>query len=92
MKCPTCNAWTYNLETRTNKNGTVRRRYECANLHRFTTIEQVCDPASSTPPGLQTKGPVVNSSTSKKRAGNNRPKYGNTPKADYATFLNRATV
>lgn len=23
----------------------------------------------------------------KKRAGNNRPKYGNTPKTDYATFL-----
>lgn len=41
MKCPVCNAWTYNLETRTNQDGTVRRRYECANTHRFSTIETV---------------------------------------------------
>jgi transcriptional regulator NrdR family protein len=39
MKCPVCHAWTYNLETRTNQDGTVRRRYECGNLHRFSTLE-----------------------------------------------------
>lgn len=41
MKCPVCNAWTLNLETRTNQDGTVRRRYECANTHRFSTLESV---------------------------------------------------
>lgn len=41
MKCPRCGAWTDVLETRTRKDGTKHRRYECANEHRFTTIEQV---------------------------------------------------
>lgn len=40
MKCPRCNAWAEVLETRTKEDNTVRRRYQCANLHRFTTIEQ----------------------------------------------------
>jgi transcriptional regulator NrdR family protein len=34
MKCPECNAWTEVLETR----GPWRRR-QCANLHRFNTLE-----------------------------------------------------
>lgn len=34
MKCPQCGAWTDVLETRS-----PRRRRECANGHRFTTIE-----------------------------------------------------
>lgn len=38
MKCPACNAWTDVLETRKRSNG-VSRRYECANLHRFTTLD-----------------------------------------------------
>lgn len=38
MKCPTCNAWTNVLESRPIKDG-VKRRRECANLHRFTTYE-----------------------------------------------------
>lgn len=38
MKCPTCNAWTNVLESRPIKLG-VKRRRECANLHRFTTYE-----------------------------------------------------
>jgi len=38
MKCPTCGTYTRILETRVNPAG-VRRRYECANLHRFTTQE-----------------------------------------------------
>lgn len=41
MKCPACNAWTRVLETRARTDGTTRRRYECANLHRFTTEERV---------------------------------------------------
>lgn len=38
MKCPKCNAWTNVLESRPLKEG-VKRRRECANLHRFTTYE-----------------------------------------------------
>lgn len=34
MKCPSCQAWTSVNETR----GTQRRR-ECANGHRFSTLE-----------------------------------------------------
>lgn len=42
MKCPTCNVWSFVKETRHNKAApTVRRRYECANGHRFTTEERV---------------------------------------------------
>ena len=37
MKCPECNAWTDVLETRKRPAGAYRR-YECANLHRFSTI------------------------------------------------------
>lgn len=36
MTCPHCGAWTEVKETRG-----VRRRRECGNGHRFTTIEQV---------------------------------------------------
>lgn len=42
MKCPTCGAWSSVLETR----GVTRRR-ECANGHRFSTIE--------VPPGVVNK-------------------------------------
>ena len=41
MICPTCNAWTRTLETRDKFDGTIHRRYECANLHRFNTTESV---------------------------------------------------
>lgn len=34
MKCPHCSAWT---EVRDSRNG--RRRRECANGHRFATVE-----------------------------------------------------
>lgn len=34
MKCPTCGAWSAVLETRD-----TRRRRECANGHRFPTLE-----------------------------------------------------
>lgn len=36
MKCPTCGAWSTVLETRD-----TRRRRECANKHRFPTVEVV---------------------------------------------------
>ena len=38
LKCPTCNAWTNVLESRPLK-GSIKRRRECANMHRFTTYE-----------------------------------------------------
>lgn len=41
MKCPTCKAWASVKDSRPKPNGTTYRRYECANLHRFTTNEQV---------------------------------------------------
>jgi transcriptional regulator NrdR family protein len=41
MKCPQCEAWTEVRETRQRTDGTKRRRYECANLHRFTTVERI---------------------------------------------------
>jgi transcriptional regulator NrdR family protein len=42
MKCPACGAWTSVKQTRTRKtDGVVTRRYECGNLHRFSTEERV---------------------------------------------------
>jgi transcriptional regulator NrdR family protein len=42
MKCPVCGAWTTVKETRTRKtDGVVTRRYECGNMHRFSTEERV---------------------------------------------------
>lgn len=41
MKCPQCQAWAKVLDTRPRKDGTTHRRYECANLHRFSTRERV---------------------------------------------------
>jgi transcriptional regulator NrdR family protein len=41
MKCPECGAWTVVKETRADENNSRRRRIECANLHRFTTLETV---------------------------------------------------
>lgn len=42
IKCPQCGAWAMVLQTRTRKtDGVVTRRYECGNLHRFSTEERV---------------------------------------------------
>lgn len=41
MKCLICKKWSFCLETRTRQDGTRRRRYECANGHRFSTVEAV---------------------------------------------------
>lgn len=41
MTCPKCQVWTRVLSTRKRKDGNTYRRYECANLHRFSTREEV---------------------------------------------------
>jgi transcriptional regulator NrdR family protein len=41
VKCPECNTWVFVKETRSRPANTVYRRYECANEHRFTTLETV---------------------------------------------------
>lgn len=40
MKCPTCGAWSLVIDTRTKKEG-MRRRRECAEGHRFASLEVV---------------------------------------------------
>lgn len=45
--CEVCGVWTEVLETRRRKTGTIARRIECANLHRFTLYETV--PVSQPP-------------------------------------------
>lgn len=50
MKCPHCEAWTEVRETRQRTDGTKRRRYECANLHRFTTVERIEEIKRGPPP------------------------------------------
>lgn len=42
MKCPQCGVWSMVKETR-KAIGYTYRRYECANLHRFTTNEIVVE-------------------------------------------------
>src|SRR5437868_12379112 len=41
MPCPYCNTPTEVKETRTRKNGTVRRTRVCVQAHKFTTEETV---------------------------------------------------
>jgi transcriptional regulator NrdR family protein len=41
MKCPVCGTWALVKETRQRAENTKYRRYECANMHRFTTLETV---------------------------------------------------
>jgi len=41
MKCPVCQTWVLVKESRQRPDNTMYRRYECANLHRFVTTEQV---------------------------------------------------
>jgi transcriptional regulator NrdR family protein len=41
MKCTVCGAWTVVKDSRVDQNNNRRRRIECANLHRFTTLETV---------------------------------------------------
>jgi transcriptional regulator NrdR family protein len=40
VKCPRCAAWSRVLDTRTADDGyTLHRRHECANLHRFRSVQ-----------------------------------------------------
>lgn len=39
MKCPRCGAWSNVLDTRDGDHLTLRRRRQCGNGHRFTTLE-----------------------------------------------------
>ena len=48
FKCPECNVWTEVLDTRLKSDGSRRRRYQCANLHRFWTEERIVPGRSST--------------------------------------------
>jgi len=41
MKCPTCGVFTEVIDSRMRSDGTRRRRYMCANMHRFTTLEMI---------------------------------------------------
>jgi transcriptional regulator NrdR family protein len=41
MKCPECGAWTTVKDTRIITNTSRRRKIECGNLHRFTTLETI---------------------------------------------------
>lgn len=38
LDCPVCRKWANVLDTRTVEEGVVRRKYECANGHRFVTL------------------------------------------------------
>jgi transcriptional regulator NrdR family protein len=48
VKCPECGTWTEVLESVLRRDGSRRRRYQCANMHRFNTEEKVVG-LSSTP-------------------------------------------
>jgi hypothetical protein len=41
MKCPVCGTYTEVIDSRMRSDGTRRRRYLCANMHRFTTLELI---------------------------------------------------
>jgi len=43
MKCPVCGTWTIVKETRVSTGNTRRRRLECANMHRFSTLETIIE-------------------------------------------------
>jgi transcriptional regulator NrdR family protein len=40
MQCPRCNVWTFVRETRRRSDGSKLRRYQCANDHKFVTVER----------------------------------------------------
>jgi len=44
LNCPVCKVWTRVLDTRTDKKANAhKRRYECANGHRFATLEVITE-------------------------------------------------
>lgn len=40
IDCPVCLSWANVLDTRRVQPGVLRRRYECANGHRFITLSE----------------------------------------------------
>ena len=48
FRCPECNVWTEVIDTRVRSDGSRRRRYQCANLHKFWTEERITPGPSST--------------------------------------------
>ena len=50
--CEVCGTWTEVLETRRRKTGTIARRIECANLHRFTVYETSTEERMPQPPAI----------------------------------------
>ncbi|NBS71009.1 hypothetical protein EBT31_19195 [bacterium] len=65
MKCPQCDAWVVVKETRHDpKTGSIYRRKECGNLHKFTTVEQLHEgviPASARNAGRRKLEPLPKS-------------------------------
>jgi transcriptional regulator NrdR family protein len=49
MKCPECGVWTLVQDSRMRSDGSRRRRYLCANQHKFSTLEVI----AVTPTGKQ---------------------------------------
>jgi transcriptional regulator NrdR family protein len=47
MKCPRCDGSVVLVDTERGVHGTLRRRYHCVAMHRFTTVE-VYEPQGTT--------------------------------------------
>lgn len=43
MRCPRCDQEGMVLESRPRPDNAKRRRYQCANGHRFSTLEQIAE-------------------------------------------------
>lgn len=52
MNCPECNGWTLVKDTRLRNDGSRLRRYECANEHRFSSVERIEAPRVGREPKL----------------------------------------
>ena len=53
MRCPICDSWTSVLETREGEHCTTKRRRECANGHRFGSVEVTTSMYSHARPAMQ---------------------------------------
>jgi len=56
LKCPVCFVWSFRLETRVQPDNTVKRTSECANGHRWISVERVERLLKTTGKTLKTKG------------------------------------
>jgi transcriptional regulator NrdR family protein len=55
MKCPVCGTYTEVIDSRLKNDNTRRRRYMCANEHRFTTLEILTKETKCSTPTLTNK-------------------------------------